>query len=97
MAKASSTRQRWGYSDHRSGGRQPGQVEGIGQIAIDRAVGLDLDQADVLARRALADPDDSVLNGRGMHQTFTTSYFGSFRPGQPRHVPGRESPSGQNR
>ena len=37
---------------HRLGGRQPGQVQGIGQIAVDRAVRLDLNQADLLARRA---------------------------------------------
>ena len=57
-----------GVQRHRLDSGQPGQFQGVGQIAVDRAVRLDLNQADLLARRALADPDDPVPNRRGMHQ-----------------------------
>jgi len=96
MAKPSSPPAR-GVQRHRVGGRQPGRFQGVGQIAVDRAVGLDLDQAGLLARRALADPGDPIPRRRGLHQDLDGFILQIlFRPGQPGHAAGgRSRPPGK--
>ena len=53
--------------------------------------GLDLDQANLLPGGPFADPDDPILNRRGMHQDLDDLILQVlFRPGQPGHPPHRE-------
>ena len=78
-------------------GGQAGHLQGIGQVAIDRAVRLDLDQTDLLAGGTLANPDEPILHGRGVDQDLRNLILEVlFCPGQPGHpARGQGGPRGE--